>query len=193
MKSRTKRANANCRAWRLRQRIKAGAKVTDIERAWLGRYEREVYANLHRRKPPPSEVSPARVVAEVCRRFGITLARLRRAERQGIDVEMARAVAVIALRRIGTSLPLVGAQLKRKKSAIAQLYRRARGRRYVQREADLVLERSRPARRGDLVSVTVRVAIGDPLWIQLDRLAELDELSEARILARTNADRLRAE
>lgn len=181
----------NSRAKRLRAKARAGT-ITDIERQWLAKYAIDSKARNHKPKPPPT-IALTKILDEVVRRYRVS-ARAIRTRNHGfpkLDVLLARAVAVCAMRKVGATLDRIGEVMNLYRNRAHVILRRDGRAPAVQREAEAVIQAVIPRRRGDLVWVTARVVVGDSLWIALDRAAEAAEVSEASIAHRTARDRLR--
>lgn len=198
------------RAYRLRRHQAEGGILTDIEAAWLARYAAQAARNLRHATAPPPTVEPALILSAAAERFGVAVEALRRNSiRSTLEIDVARAVAVHALVAVGCTHKAIGELLNRVPSAVSSIRKRQRGREatFMRREVEQVLQAvqpivtldepparppsSRPTAAGDLVWVTVRLVVGDPLWRDLDRRAELLEASEGAIDHRTARDKLR--
>lgn len=191
-----KRSPDSYRASAIRERLrKRRAEVTDIERAWLERYDATVAANWHKKTAPPPRVDPDQIVAVVLRRYSVTRERLLYMGRGEIEVELARAVAACAIRKVGATFQITGVALNRAAPGVCSMIQLHSRRPFVQREVAAVLaEVARVvAKPGDVVEVSVRVVVGDPLWREIDRRSESEESGHATLQRVSGRDTLAAE
>lgn len=162
---------ANHRARYIRARIRDGEAVSDIDHAWLRKYEDESVARRGRCGKPT--VSARAVFGAIHGIYGVDEASVCRARRTTTTIGTARAVAAVALHRGGHSPTMIGVLMHRTLKAASKLLHASMRIRGIEEKAAAVLIQARGAVAGDLIMVPI--VVGSDAWKYIDRLQELDE------------------
>lgn len=153
--------------------------ASEIDLAWLARWEVSATARRPRHSRPPVDIEP--VVKTICRDHGVTLDELRekgRARRP--EVKLARRLLVRALNLAGSTPSQIGEVLGRPGPIASKMIGRAKhAAGLIDDRANALLIDARGAAAGEVVMLPV--VVGSEAWCYLDRLAEIEEITGAAI------------